>query len=78
MQRKSSVWQRRSLRLLTLFILLALVTSMGLPAFAQEAAPPAQPAGPLQIVEVTGDDVKDAGGAKLPKPAPPSPTPRRG
>ncbi len=64
MQRKSSVSQQRSLRLLTLFILLALVTSMGLPVFAQEAAPPAQPAGPIQILEFTGDDAKDAAAGK--------------
>ena len=64
MQRKSSVSQQRSLRLLTLFILLALVTSMGLPVFAQEAAPPDQSAGPIQILEFTGDDAKDTAAGK--------------
>ena len=51
--------QRKSFRLLTLFILLALLSSLVLPAFAQdvkptdpppaapEAAPPAAPLGPI-------------------------------
>ncbi len=49
--------QRKSFRFLALLMLLVLVISSVLPLAAQESAPPTQPTGPFQIVEVTGDDV---------------------
>ncbi len=46
----------RTLRIFALLALVVLLSSLALPAFAQEAPP----TGPLQIIEVSGADVKEA------------------